>query len=264
MFERRRAMRELAIAILGAEDSTYNNASDLLDDYFPDDTIVYLPSYISAEQTGLRVTFDWLKDAGIEYERVRKSQLFQKLLDTTAARHEVIILGVEGNEEIITHSFNQSFPVLDLTRGLYSVTASEMAPDGSGTDGDERTDDLAVPVRTGKDLGLDLLTEAQGGYPLNMDMNDVIRDIVKRVAKLEEQMSSERAHVAVGEQGWEPVVSEGNSDVAEVKHSVEEYNKTDDRTKYYKSARGKLRKAGKSKARPGETEVWLSDEEANE
>lgn len=38
----------------------------------------------------------------------------------------------------------------------------------------------------------------------------------------------------------------------------------DEKKKYWKSKRGRLRLAGKSKARPGETEVWMTDDEVPE
>lgn len=261
-------MRDLAVAILGTADSTYNNASDLLDDYFPESTIVYLPSYISSECTGLRVTFDWLKDADIEYVRIKRSQLLERLTTTEAKKFAVIVVGVEGSEDIIISSMSSGIPVFDLTRGLYSVTAADMALGGSVTNAETLSDGPGITTGAGKDLGLDSLTEPQGDYLPDTPLDDVIRDLVKRVSNLEKQMTSERAHVAVGESGWEPspadILDAAEELVAEERFAQTKEVVDDSRTKYYKSARGKLRRAGKSKARPGETEVWLTDDEAAE
>lgn len=245
----------LVVAITGTGDITYNNAEALLDDYLPiDDVLVYVPSYITSD--GLKVVVQWLKDANIKVERVKKDLMSSFLLGNSDYQDKsLIVLGVEDSEEIIQEVLEEQCAVYDLTRGLYRVSEADLPLDGSVSHAESLTGEAGTPVGSGNDLGLDLLTETQGGYPLAMDINDVVRDLVRRVVRLEQEINWE--HTANPRM---PVPTE--TPVQDVLEELLEERQN--KTKYYQNGKGKIRKAGRSRIKPGEKEVWLSDEEAAE
>lgn len=242
----------LVVAITGTGDITYNNAEALLDDYLPiDDVLVYVPSYITSD--GLKVVVQWLKDANIKVERVKKDLMSSFLLGNPEYQDKsLIVLGVEDSEEIIQEVLEEQCAVYDLTRGLYRVSEADLPLDGSVSNAESLTGEVGTPVGSSNDLGLDLLTETQGGYPLAMDINDVVRDLVRRVVRLEQEIN------------WEHTANPRMPVAPENDPAVEVGDSTEGRTKYYQNGKGKIRKAGRSRIKPGEKEVWLSDEEAAE
>jgi hypothetical protein len=327
----------LIAAITGSGDITENNASALLDDYLPEDVLVYVPSYMTSD--GMRVVVQWLKSANINIERVKKPMMSSFLLGNPEADEKVlIVLGVSGSEEIILECMEENVPVLDLTRGLFQVTReeaseTEMPLDGPESNGETTKPLPGTPMTPQDDLGLSGVSEpyrmkweprpdileqlnhnkgilyklwnndellyigqttkypllrmyahaSKGGLgsdrwkkitkietaevpiefldraefvlihffhpPLNAACKCDFRETVKD--KTEEEIM--RAAVVAGESNWEPSPAETGK-VA----TKEEITYV---TKYYQNGKGKIRKAGRSKIKPGEKEVWLTEEE---
>lgn len=336
-------MYDLAVAILGNEDTTYNNAADLLDDYLPENCVVLVPSYIKTD--GMKSVLSWLRDSGVEYERHTKSELRSVLREVDARKKALIVTGTEDNEQLIASFMLLDMPVFDLTRGLYSVTAAEIALDGSVSDVDgitetssqdslgERTEgaserseavtlhwedktnlleDLKIRTETGTiyrlwgggrnnllyigktathllhrlrahktptALGKNFLrikTIDAAEVPITM-MGEIESRLIHQshpplnnycpkcryyteIVNKETEVNKLKAHVGIAEHGWEPQVSIPVFMQAEPEINTE-HPGMDGTVKYYKNGKGKYRRAGKSKPRPGEKEIWLSEDE---
>jgi hypothetical protein len=235
----------LVTAITGSGDITENNASALLDDYLPEDVLVYVPSYMTSD--GMRVVVQWLKSANINVERVKKPLMSSFLLGNPEADKRVlIVLGVSGSEEIILECMEENVPVLDLTRGLFQVTREEASETEMPLDEPERhaetlLPDPGTPVTPLDDLVSPLLSEPQA--------------LKQKIAELEKEVSKLRAAVIAGETNWEPNPVELDGTAAKAKEEITYV------TKYYQNGKGKIRKAGRSKIKPGEKEVWLTEAE---
>lgn len=240
-------MYDLAIAILGSGDTTYNNAADLLEDFLPDNYVVYIPSYINS--SGMKNVWKFLQDAQINYDRVKRSDIIEILLKSETKNRQLVVLNSDGIENEISACLNAKIPVLDLTRGLYQVT--EVGPESSESNSEASAEQTPTPVSPSNDLASPSVAE----LTFRLDLQgETISALIDRIERLEKAMT-----VGVGETNWEPgplpvpenpeVVTTGEEDTA---------NPT---VAYWKSKRGKFRKAGKSKARPGETLVHLTQAE---
>jgi len=134
-------------------------------------------------------------------------------------------------------------PVFDLSRALYSY----MPPRGSENDAE------AVSGPTPRD------DKGTGDGWLRIDLSE---------ATLEEMKEAEKKlhnAIRVRENLHPTTYTNGTRDVATETKTVHLEDGSDlevaVKTRYYKSKTGKLRKAGKSKARPGEEEIWLTNDE---
>ena len=240
-------MYDLAIAIIGSGDTTYNNASDLLWDYLPDNYVVYIPSYINS--AGMKNVWKFLQDSQINYDRVKRSDIIEILLKSETKNRQLVVLNSDGIENEISRCLNAKIPVLDLTRGLYQIT--EVVPGSSESHAEAIAEQTPTPVSPANDLASVSVSELAFRVDLQ---GDTISALIDRIERLEKAMS-----VGTSETNWEPgplpapenpeAVTTGKEDTA---------NQT---VAYWKSKRGKFRKAGKSKARPGETMVYLTQDE---
>lgn len=139
---------------------------------------------------------------------------------------------------------NDLVPVYDLARGLYP--SMRMPLDGAQSHAEalsgegwcdplgDQSESLRIDLRAGDEMTL------EGPRELEKDVHHAIR--------IREQ------------QMHQTYVNGIKEEVEEVLISGEAVNETE-KIKYYKSPRGNLRPANKSKARPKETEVWLTPEE---
>jgi hypothetical protein len=232
----------LIVAITGSGDTTLNNASALLDDYLPvDDVLVYVPSYITSD--GMRVVVQWLRDANINIERVKKHLLSSYLLGNPEPDKSLIVLGVEGSEEIIQEVMSEDVAVYDLTRGLYRVSESEIPLSVPESDVETRTGESGTPVGSGDDLGLESLTEPQP-------------DLQERVARLERKLTEIESRI-----NWEHTANPRMPVAPEPSQEKELDAEREGTVKYFQNGKGKVRKAGRSRIKPGEKEVWLTEDE---
>lgn len=145
--------------------------------------------------------------------------------------------------DLLSQIASADIPVYDLTRGLYPYVPLEgseshaEAVSSSGTGDDNPA--------TGETPTIDL-----SGLGLTAHQQGEIEKRIMSTIRVREQFSA----------SYTNGVRERQQDENEEAVAAEVFS-TDGKTKYYKSKTGKLRKAGKSKARPGETETWLTDEQ---
>lgn len=289
----------MLICITGAGYVSKKAAEDLIRDFIsipdPGPVTFMLPSYMTTD--GLRNVRDVVKGMDhviVSYKRSVMPEMFRTYQDS----HKVVfVLDADSDRQFLIDSDVREL-AYDLSRGLYPVsraleqsTAPQMALDGSESDaagfsGEVRYDYLGETLSAS-----DLLTE------LSTD-EDIIRAnwlryfdkcTLEELKGLEEEV---RHAVHVREKNMHPVytqyenglkvpVTDGDSAVAAVVHAKEEFRSSameehgqdlvtvtepmicnvNDSTRYWKSKAGKYRKAGKSKSRPGETEIWLTQEE---
>lgn len=245
---------KLITAITGTGDITYNNAAALLNDYLPfDDVLVYVPSYMTSE--GIKVVVQWLKDANINMERVKKPQMSSYLMgNPDAEAKSLIVLGVDGSEDIIAEVREENIPVLDLTRALFSVSPAGASEThiplyGSESKSQPLSEASGTPMGSEKDHGLEFVTET---------LTDRMDRLENEMKELREQMTDPRmvsGNIAAG------MRTTAEDDIGAGETGFHTGVSTEGTERYYRNGKGKIRKAGRSKIKPGEKEVWLTDEE---
>lgn len=238
-------MYDLAVVITGDADITYENAKVLLDDFLPENCRVLVPNYVTAQ--GMKNVIKWLEDYGVPFERVKSDKLGATLHELEASRKAVLILGAEYVPE------NTMYPLYDLSRALFMLSAGnepQMPLDGPEShaetvsdvpDGSVRVED-SEPHSDSQSLALDQL---EG---LNERQRREVEEIIM-------------TFVRTREFGW--TVQETPDPQPVIKLAAPEPEMVDGKIKYYVNKSGKYRKAGNSKPRPGETEAWLTQEEAD-
>ena len=201
----------MVVAFVGHGKTTWQNAEDLLQDFWPpdiNDLEVLVPSsYSAGEYPGLNTVVKWMDAVEQPYIVVPPTNIILSLNHATADQKYLIALGPEDITDILNAAWQSKIPVLNICEGLDEITPVSVA-------------------RKPADVPL----EASESAPK---------------ARTRRTPTRTRAEQA------KPV------------ESVTEPH-DEDSIKYYKSKRGKLRKAGRSKIKPGETEVWLSVLEALE
>lgn len=278
----------MLICITGSGYVSKKAAQDLITDfiegYNPDRVTFMLPSYLIAD--GIKNVRDVVKDTDhviVSYKRTVMPEMFRTYQDS----HKVVfILDADTDREFLVDSDVREL-AYDLSRGLYPAAPSLaqdtlcMAP--GATETDEQVQSGMNPYPYGLSAS-DLLTE------LSTD-EDIIRAnwiryfdkcTLNELKGLEEEV---RHAVHVRERDMHPVYTQyqnglkinGTEATAEeldeelgtvpvsagtveaMIHSAEVSQH--ETVKYWKSKTGKYRKAGRSKSRPGETEIFLNQEE---
>jgi hypothetical protein len=242
----------IAVGIIGNGETTLNNAADLLNDYLAADAYMYVPSYITSD--GLKVVVQWLKEQEYPVERVKRHLLSSYLSGDPTRSSILITLGIQGSEDVILECMEDNIPVLDLTRGLYRVSKDEIASDGSVSEPKTVSGDSGTSVPPTKDLVLESLTEPQIGD----DRETVERWILDKIKQLDKEVKTLTGIVKSNETNWEP--SPVPESIQEQINAEVDSDRTDT-TRYYVNGKGKHRKAGRSKIKSGEREVWLTEDE---
>lgn len=235
----------LAIALAGSGDVSIPNAKALLNDFIGDnDVIVYVPNYITQEQEGLRTAISCLPDEPV---KVRKSMLIEKLEAVKvpeALELVFIILGPEGLDDLIEEAEEAGIPVLDMTKGLFQHSA------------------LPVVALDGSESNADALEEPAEGEHLG-DVSDLVRIDPSAMTRKEVEdlimvmiiAHEQKYHNGLPIEPQRPEILAPEVTVLDDAKAPE--------TNYYRSKTGKLRPKGRSQPRPGETAVFLTEEEIN-
>lgn len=247
----------LAIALAGSGEISERNAKALLNDFIGDeDILAYVPNYLTQEQNGLRTAIDCVP---AEVIRVRKGIMIDRLLQFSHEDTALIILGPEGVEDLVEQAQGYEIPVLDLTKGLFQHTGSPTVP----LDGSESHADGLEDTSEGEPLGNE--SDLVRIDPVNVlpGLNDRQRKEVEEIVT-EAMTELERRYfngVAV-DQVVEPEDKPQVLDPITILVS-DEVEAPEHEPNYYRSKTGKMRPIGRSKARPGETAVYLTDGEIN-
>ena len=201
--------KKMVVAFVGHGKTTWQNAEDLLQDFWPpdvNDLEVLVPSnYTAGEYPGLNTVVGWMDAVEQPYIVVPLTNIILSLNHATAEEKYLIALGPEGITDILNAAWQSRIPVLDLCEGLDEIT----------------------PVSALRKV-TEIPLEASEKAPKPRTARTQPRTRVSQ-AKAVESVTEPQAE----------------------KHD-------EDSIKYYKSKRGKFRKAGRSKIKPGETEVWLT------
>lgn len=246
-----------SVAIVGSKDTTYENAKDLLDDFLPEDCQVYVPSYIS--DSGLKNVLKWLNDYGVSYERVKRDKIIDTLSETIGLAY-LIVIGTEGLEKEINQAYHLGIPVYDLAAALWAVPDPTEEPQlplhEPESHADETDTRSGTSVRVPNDLGSESLSEPQG---IPIELMNQVHDYVTRDEVRDIVMT-----ILHNEFNWEPAKPDSVPKIFVDGSQLEPQEGGSSLIKFYRSKTGKMRKAGRSKARPGETEVFLTQEEADQ
>jgi hypothetical protein len=277
----------MLICITGAGYVSKKAAEDLIRDFIsipdPGPVTFMLPSYMTTD--GLRNVRDVVKDMDHVVVSYKKS-VMPEMFRTYADRHKaVFILDADTDRDFLEESGAEL--MYDLSRGLFPV-APPVAQDSlhmalGATETDEQVRS-GVIARTGEYDTLESLTELpEDSIPRwlrNQDL-DQLRQLeteVRHAVHIREQglhpvytgykngtkfhsreMEEAGAELTVNMEPLYQDVPATAGTVEALAHTVEMSQQ--ETVKYWKSKAGKYRKAGKSKSRPGETEIWLTQEE---
>lgn len=162
----------------------------------------------------------------------------------------------EDNDAAIAQRLvRQGLPVYDLSRGLYPVALDTPYAALGSTETAEQVQG-GVITSTGGVAVSPLILEPYGG----IDLSDLGLSQTQQ-AEIEKRIMHHA--IRIREKGIHPVYTEYEDGLRKTElHPVDESEDSeDDKIRCYKSKTGKIRKAGRSKARPGENEVFLTEEE---
>jgi hypothetical protein len=217
----------VVIAITGSANVPPAELEALLDEYVPEDDCLIL---ISADnKTGLNEVRQWCRDVKQVFNDIIDSTIIMMLDEVDSEEKELWVLGIRGEESKIRAAHNLGIPVSDLTRAMFSVEPAEVALDGS----ESNADGLA-------ESGLGVFM-GEGNPPQQRPPQSYILNEDKEIEKIVTGFI--RAH-------------------EEKFHGAASPEVTEDKTRYYKNSSGNLRRAGRSKIKEGEEEVWLTEAEA--
>jgi hypothetical protein len=279
----------MLICITGAGYVSKKAAEDLIRDFIsipdPGPVTFMLPSYMTTD--GLRNVRDVVKDMDHVVVSYKKS-VMPEMFRTYADRHKaVFILDADTDRDFLEESGAEL--MYDLSRGLFPV-APPVAQDSLHTAlGATETDEQVrsgVIDRTGEYDTLESLTElpvADADWVTRIDTMSYeqlrgLEEAVRHAVHIREQnmhpvytgykngtkfhsreMEEAGAELTVNMEPLYQDVPATAGTVEALAHTVEMSQQ--ETVKYWKSKAGKYRKAGKSKSRPGETEIWLTQEE---
>lgn len=259
---------DLAVAICGNGDITYVNASQLLDDYLPANCLVYVPNYGNSD--GMKQVIKFLDAVNQPYDKVRKSELTGRIERSGVTRKEIIVLGSDGVEDLIGFANENGWKVSDLTRGLFDPVCVPSSDSQVPLDGSESNAETIAEAMGDTGTGM-TQDEAQGSLELSHDLVSTLPPYVTRT-EMEEYVrqiitTHEMHFHGTGTKG-NPVSLDAGSEVTEEKAAEDIYREAvpepdPDGVKCYKNKKGTIRKAGKTKARPGETVVYLNRDEVS-
>jgi hypothetical protein len=276
---------QMIICILGSGYVSKKAAQDLIEDfiegYDPGPVTFMIPSYIASD--GLKNVRDAVKEMNhviVSYKRSVLPEMFRAYQDSSKA---VFILDADTDREFLRSAGTDL--IYDLSKGLYPVSlaaegdsTSQMPLDGSVSHAETRTGPVRYDGKGQKENGSESLTEPYRAILQSVtDLGSFSDDQLRRLKEII------MVHIKVHEKDMHPVyetsvtgekpedVLPGFASASLSSASKEMVTATEamycsdtlaDTVKYWKSKRGKFRKAGNSKPRPGETEVFLTEEEA--
>lgn len=236
----------LIIALAGSGDITEKNAETLLNDFIDGrETVLFVPNYITQEQEGLRTVLNWW---GSDYYKIRKGMLLSKF-DDLQGEYAFVVLGTEGLEDLIGQAQRAGFPVLDLCRGLFQITE---ALDGVESNAEALSE---PPEGDEPQEESDLVTDDPSASDPWTGTEYMTRDEVKELVMTLIQVHERMYHNGVP-MDLPPAIADIKEAVAEIQQEA-----SGTEPNYYRSKTGKHRPMGKTKARPGEVPVYLTQEE---
>jgi hypothetical protein len=244
---------DITVAFAGNQDISYANASQLLDDYLPGDCEVYIDQENTTD--AMTQVTDFM--AAVKQSYVRTPDVILAISQGTSSRKELIVLGSEGVEDLIKQAQHNGWKVSDLCRALHDP---EMPLDGAESQAEPVTGQSGIPVRVESPEPSQGDPWRDSEYVSRAEMEEYVTGIIK-------VLRQEFHAPAVDSGAIAPVSGQGLADVETLSgnDSSPVETVTDQETlKYYKSKTGKFRKAGNSKARPGEVEVQLTQAEVDE
>ena len=263
-------MYELAVAITGQKTVPQEAIDALLDDYFSTERGVII--VISNEDyDALEDVDDWIgRHDGIPWIESDDDGLLLTLLREDAEEYGLIVLGIEGSEDIIEAALattEENIIVSDLSQALITVTGDHVAQvrlDSAEKAAKARTENLqpiTLDTESGSQRGVQSRTEDD---PLDVFLpsktwtRKEIEEIVE--AKLAGILTSEpnrRLPETVLEL-WNPET--GRRIVHDSSAKAEE---EEQKFRCLKKPDGSIVKAPRAKPKPGDEEVWLTQEELN-
>lgn len=273
--------------ILGSGDVSYKNAGRLLNDHLPDDDscLVVVPDLLGPDddQKGLKNVIDWMDDVGQDYSHWMHEDI-SALMAAKDKDVEFLTLGLDDNLHLATALENDR-EVYDLSAALFKVKDVPGPPD---TPFEEPAFQLptpaeAVPVTVPPSVPQAVAKTAPGPVPTGLraalpgayngsqgrdefekKLRDIMEEMIGKIMRafedsngmIQPMVTVPEAHTGTAavpqEPPWEPEVT------------PEAALPGEEPVRYYRSVTGKYRKAGKTKGRPKETEVFLSQAEINE
>jgi hypothetical protein len=243
-------MTDMVAVIAGTEYVYYDSVEAELDDFLPVKSIVFIPDYPDGTVPPMSeaVVKKWMDFADQDYLEADPNMIMmQAIAYEPAAEHVLIVMGT-GDRETIEYAFSRGWDVFDLTRGLFPVTQEDL-----------EAEDAEMPL-DGPEINADslagesgMITHGTGSEPYNgSESHTWSREEIEKMMSGYIQVHEAKFHGVPSES----VILEGITDMSAVPEMAEPV-----KIRCYKSKTGKIRKAGRSKMKPGETEVFLTDEE---
>lgn len=271
----------MLICILGSGYVSRKAAEDLIEDYISahnDPVTIMMPSYATTD--GMRNVKEAVANSTVSrVEKYKRTELVDVFLtqpliheDDSNARRVLMVLDPYTEPEIVDRCLDARVEVADLTRGLFFSEAMWKARDTEVTSehplyGSESQSETLSGSPSYDGLGKD--SETSDSLSELYMKEDIIRaDWLKyfdscsleQLKGIEEELRNaiyvrEQANPVPYENGLKVREDTGPEPISTLGDAGEKNT-----IKYWKSKTGRLRKAGRSKPKPGETEVFLTED----
>jgi hypothetical protein len=236
-------MTDMVAVIAGSGKVLYETVESELDDFLPVASVVFIPGYPDSviPPEGEVVVKRWMDFSDQDYVEADTTQFFmQSLTYMPDVEHVMITIGTEFRRPI-ENALSAGWDVFDLCRGLFPVTQADL-----------ESEDAEMPL-DGPEINADGLSGNLGMITHGTDSEpyDGSEGLTKK--EIEEIVAG---YIQVHEQKFHgaPVESVMQEDVAKPEMPEPGW------VRCYKSKTGRIRKAGRSKMKPGETEILVDPE----
>lgn len=238
-------MTDMVAVIAGTEYVYYDSVEAELDDFLPVKSIVFIPGYPDGTipPDSEAVVKKWMDFADQDYFEAEPEMLMEQAIECEPeAEHVLIVLG-KTDPAMVNFAISLGWSVHDLTLGLFPVTQSDDGGAEMPLDGPEVNAD-GLAYESG-------VTTPDTSSPWYDPSEGLTREEIEKIVA---------GYIKVHEAAFhQPSVATGT--VAAMDHMREVFENASAEEvatiKCYKNKSGKIRKAGRSKMKPGEEEIWL-------
>lgn len=267
---------DMVAGIVGFGDIDDEAMSALLDWYLPENSLVLIHSAHAGSQTQV---YNWCAEVGQDYQIIQGDVLDALLkFDEESQDLSLIVLGVEDTTGIIKDAWANDIEVIDLTRAAYPVTQgidledilyepvthAHEVTDGLGGRGSL---DIFAPqdvLQSDDRIKFSIPPEIRRKFPMPdepaLSQADLVEKLVEIMTGLiqvheEKYHAPETEGVVIGQLPSDAQITiAGNLEIVQ--------SNTSEKIRCLKNIKtGKIRVSPRAKAKDGEQETWLTQEE---
>lgn len=260
---------DLAIVFVGYENTAESNVNALLDDFLDDkSTSIVMPQWSMAEKMpGLRHVENYLDGHDISYSRaIMYDDLMMMLKNIDADKRYLVVCGAENILDMITDAAGSGIPVLDLCEGLDDISWVANVHGGLGMPVENKPAHDHKPYHD--PCPRDCPAHEWDGERHNAVIREEIHKELEVPVGAFNQVTMTDEELKAFMIGLIQTHEEGFHHGERVNIKSDDVVRRPDpedseKIRCYETEQGKIRKAGRSKIKTGEIEIFLTQEEIN-